>query len=478
MNRGRLLLSAPSSGGGKTTVTCGILALLRQKNHPTMAFKSGPDYIDPMFHSEILGTTSRNLDLFLMGEWAVLESLRKNTASGEFALIEGAMGFYDGIAMSHESSAYHLARVTKTPTVLVVDGRGMGLSVSAVIQGFLKFREDHQIKGVIFNGISAMLYPRLKESVERELGITVFGYLPRSSDFTLESRHLGLVTAEEVDSLQEKMRILGEQAEKSIDIDGLLELAQTAPDLPDLTSSMMLEKSLVSSPSSSVKIAIAMDKAFCFYYRDALELLTKMGAELIPFSPLKDDKLPEGISGLYLGGGYPELYAKELSARCSLLEEIATEIQNGLPTIAECGGFLYLHKTLEGADGNIYPLCNVISAHGFQTSKLSRFGYVNLTAQENGLLCKKGEVLSAHEFHYWDSEQSGTDFHGVKPQSDRSWDCGYHTKSLYAGFPHCHLGGNPQVAQRFLHTCQEYGKSREGVGTNKEEKRGNISCWY
>lgn len=454
MDRGRLLFTAPSSGGGKTTVTCGILGALSQRNYPTIAFKSGPDYIDPMFHSEILGTKSRNLDLFLMGESAVISSLQNNTSSGELALIEGAMGFYDGIAMSHEASGYDLAKLTKTPTILVVDGRGMGLSVTALIQGFLNFKEDNQIKGVIFNRISPMLYPRLKDCVENELNIKVFGYLPDCPDFTLKSRHLGLVTAEEVDSLQEKMKLLGEQAEKTLDMDGLLQLAQTATTLPSIHQKNQIHSH--HTPSSSVKIAIAMDKAFCFYYADALEILEKIGAELIPFSPLNENSLPQGISGLYLGGGYPELYAKELSIRSSLLQEIATSIKNGLPTVAECGGFLYLHKTLEGADGNIYPLCNVIEAHGFKTSKLSRFGYVNLTAQEDGLLCKKGEVLSAHEFHYWDSEKTGVDFHGVKPLSDRNWDCGHHTKTMYAGFPHCHFLGNPQVAENFVSACREY----------------------
>lgn len=455
---GRLLFSAPSSGGGKTTVTCGFLQVLRQRNTPTVAFKSGPDYIDPMFHSEILGTKSRNLDLFLMGESAVLGSLQKHTSLGELTVMEGAMGFYDGIAMSHEASAYHLAKITKTPTILVVDGRGMGLSALALIQGFLNFRENNQIKGVIFNQISPMMYPRFKDSVEKELGgigVKSFGYLPYHEDFSFKSRHLGLVTAEDVDALQEKMKLLGEQAEKTLDIKGLLELAQTATDftsLPDLISFSTPKK----TGSSPVKIAIAQDKAFCFYYADALEILEEMGAELIPFSPLEADCLPQGISGLYLGGGYPELYAKELSARASLLEEIEKVIENGLPTIAECGGFLYLHKTLEGTDGEVYPMCNIIDAHGFKTSKLGRFGYVNLTAQEDGLLCKKGEVISAHEFHYWDSEATGSGFHGVKPLSDRSWDCGHHTKTLYAGFPHCHLGGNPQVAERFISACKKY----------------------
>ncbi len=447
MSGGRLLFCAPASGGGKTTITCGFLQALVNRGQVPVAFKSGPDYIDPMFHSQIIGAKSRNLDLFLMGEAGVLHSLAVNAGDGQIAVMEGAMGYYDGIAMSDEASAYHVATLTKTPAILVVDGSGRSLSVAPLIKGFMDFRKDSNIQGVVFNRISPMLYPRLKECVERELGIQVFGYLPQCPHCTLESRHLGLVTACEVATLKEKMMALAEQVEQTVDVDGLLALAATAPDLeaPMLTLPTPVE--------GKPKIAVAQDKAFCFYYEDALAMLAQLGAELVSVSPLHDSALPEGISGLYLGGGYPELYAKELSENQAMCTAIKEAIGGNIPTIAECGGFLYLHHTLEGMDGNCYPLCGVIEGNAFRTSKLGRFGYIHMTSQEDGLLCQKGEVLPAHEFHYWDSPCAGNDFSAQKPQSNRGWQCGHHTKFLYAGFPHCHLGANPATAQGFLQAC-------------------------
>lgn len=244
------------------------------------------------------------------------------------------------------------------------------------------------------------------------------------------------------------------QVAETVDLDDLLALAATAPAMDEST------RQIPTPVEGKPKIAVAQDKAFCFYYEDALTMLENLGAELVPFSPLHDSALPDGISGLYLGGGYPELYAKELSENQSMCAAIKEAIAENIPTIAECGGFLYLHSTLEGMDGNHYPLCGAIEGHAFRTQKLSRFGYLNITAQGDGLLCKKGDVLPVHEFHYWDSTNCGADFHGQKPQSNRNWHCGHHTKFLYAGFPHCHLGAKPEVAERFLQACNSHKEGR------------------
>lgn len=453
MSGGRILFCAPASGGGKTTVTCGFLQALVNRKIKPVAFKSGPDYIDPMFHSQIIGAKSRNLDLFLMGEAGVLDSLTAQTGGDnhdKIAVLEGAMGYYDGIAMGDTASAYQLAKITQTPAVLVVDGRGSALSICALIQGFLNFRQDSQIQGVIFNRISPMLYPRLKVCVEAELGIKSYGFLPEKAEFGLESRHLGLVTASEISLLQEKMQCLANQMEETIDISGLLELAATAPALPKS------QCEILPLCGKKVRIAVARDKAFCFYYEDALAMLEQLGAELCYFSPLHDRKLPDDIGGLYLGGGYPELYARELSQNAEMRQEISEIVEKNCPMIAECGGFLYLHTTLEGTDGECYPMCDVISGHAFRTNKLGRFGYIDMSAQQDGLLCKRGDSLPAHEFHYWDSTNCGEGFAAKKPQSSRGWHCGHHSEVLYAGFPHCHLGGNPQIAQRFLQACAKF----------------------
>lgn len=446
---GRLLLCAPCSGCGKTTVTCALLQALTNRGVEPVAFKSGPDYIDPMFHSEVIGARSRNLDLFLMGTAGVLTSLRENGA-GRMAVIEGAMGYYDGIAMSAQASAYDLARQTKTPAVLIVDAKGSALSLAALAAGFRDFRPDSGIRGVILNRASPMVYPRLKEAVEVQTGLRVYGFLPVCPEAALESRHLGLVTAAEVADLKQKLCALAKQAERYLDVDGLLALAKQAPSVPEADV-----QPPVPVPGHP-RIGVARDKAFCFYYEDGLRLLEQLGAELAPFSPLEDQTLPEGLSGLYLGGGYPELYGRELSENVAMRCAVREAILRGMPAVAECGGFLYLHDQLEDSGGTFWPMAGVFPCRAIRTDKLGQFGYVNLKVQKGGLLADAGAVLPAHEFHYWKSGQPGADFRAEKPLSDRSWSCAYHSPSLYAGFPHVHFCGVPHAARRFVAACAEY----------------------
>ncbi len=454
----RLLFSAPGSGCGKTTVVCAVLQALAGRGMDPVAFKSGPDYIDPMFHTAVLGIPSRNLDLFLMGEGAVRRSLRENSAGHGAAILEGAMGYYDGIAMTSRASAWDLARRTATPAVLVADGRGCARSLAALIKGFQTLERESMLRGVVLNRVSPMLYPRLKACVEEETGLKVYGFLPAIPDAALESRHLGLVTAGEVPRLQEKLSLLARQAEETLDLDGLLALAETAASLSGE------EEPLPAPHPRRPRIAVARDEAFCFYYADALALLERLGAELVWFSPLRDDALPEGTCGLYLGGGYPELHARRLSENRALLREICGRVLHGLPTVAECGGFLYLQRFLaDGDSGNDWSMTGVLSGRAYNTGKLGRFGYVDLTARKDGLLCEAGETIPAHEFHYWDSTAPGADFRAEKPLSGRGWDCGWHTPTLYAGFPHIHFCGCPRAAERFVAACGQYQEKKEGT---------------
>lgn len=452
----RLLLAAPASGGGKTTMVCAVLQVLKDRGADPVAFKSGPDYIDPMFHAAVLGVPAHNLDLFLMGEGAVRRSLAVHGSGHGLSLLEGAMGFYDGMGLSERGSAYDLARTTGTPVVLVLDVRGQALTAAALVKGMAAFRPDAPIRGVLFNRCSPMLYPQLKEAVERETALPVLGYLPHLPECTLESRHLGLVTAGELTNLQETLHKLAREAEETIDLKGLLALGQSAPALE------IPSRTLPDPPARRPTIAVAKDRAFCFYYADALSLLEELGAELAEFFPLEDHALPEGCSGLYLGGGYPELYAEQLSRNTALLEQIRRAVADGMPTVAECGGFLYLHRHLAGADGAEAPLAGVFPGRAWNRGKLGRFGYVTLTARKGGLLCEEGETLPAHEFHYWESDGPGGDFHAQKPLSGRNWDCAYHTPTLYAGFPHLHFGGCPEAAARFVAACARYERGREG----------------
>lgn len=449
----RILFAAPSSSCGKTTVTCAVLRALVNRGISVASFKCGPDYIDPMFHRKSIGTTvSSNLDLFFAKPETVRYLLQKNAVHADISVLEGVMGYYDGIAgKSVEASTYAVAKATKTPVVLVVNCRGMSVSIAAQIKGFLEFRKDSQIVAVILNCLPPMLYPELKPMIEQECGIFVAGYLPTLENSKLESRHLGLVTADEMEDVQQKLDMLAAQAEKTIDLDYLLKLSKTASGLETCTPNLPQTR-------YPVRIAVAKDSAFCFYYPDTLHLLEDAGAELVEFSPLSDQRLPEKIDGLYLGGGYPEVYASQLSQNYTMLSSIKHAVKSGMPTIAECGGFLYLHRTLQDESRVTHPMVGVIQADAVKTSKLSRFGYVTITAKQDNLLCQSGEKIPAHEFHYWDSTDCGDACIAQKPMRRTNWTCIHTNKNLWAGFAHLYLPAVPQAAYRFLKAAADYRK--------------------
>ena len=436
----RLILAGTNSGCGKTTTVCALLQAQVNRNLKTGAFKCGPDYIDPMFHSRIIGAKSANLDLHFFTPNTLNYLLAKNGADRDISVIEGVMGYYDGAGLtSTKGSTYEVARVTDSPVVLVVGAKGASLSVLATIQGFLDFCPDNHIKGVILNQCTAMTYAALSAEIEKRFQIKAFGFLPSLPACALESRHLGLVTAAEVVGLKEKMRILAQQAEKSLDLDGLIRLANSA---------MPVRFEPVSLPRKEpVRIAVARDNAFCFYYEDSLEALTEMGAELVPFSPLSDNSLPENIQGLYLGGGYPELYLRQLSGNGEMRQSIRRALENCLPCIAECGGFMYLTESIAGQ-----PMVGALKGDCWDTGKLTRFGYVTLQAKKDNLLCKAGEAIAAHEFHHWDCAQPGDSFTAKKP-TGRQWDCAVSGPTLYAGYPHFHFYSNPAFAEGFIDSC-------------------------
>ena len=449
----RLMLAGTRSGCGKTTFTCALLQAFQDRGLTLMACKAGPDYIDPMFHSAVLGTRSGNLDLFLTGADNACYLLERQSQGCALTVLEGAMGYYDGIALSSEASAWDLARVTETPTVLVVDGRGAAASLCALVSGFVNYQRESNIRGVLLNRVSAGLYPRLKQLIEERCGVKVFGYLPTLPQCGIESRHLGLVTASEIHDLREKIMILAENAKKTVELDGLLTLAQSAPMIN--ATPPALPKPVRGAPT----VAVARDAAFCFYYRESLELLETLGARLVFFSPLEDKVLPP-CDALWLGGGYPELYAERLAQNAALRTQIRAAVRNGLPTLAECGGFLYLQRELETGQGERFPMCGLFPGHGFPTGKLVRFGYVEITAQRNSLLCEAGDRLRGHEFHYWDVEDPGRDYYAQKPQSTRGWPCICAGPTLHAGFPHIHFYSNPNAARRFLCAAERYRKER------------------
>lgn len=441
----RILIAGTNSGCGKTTVCCALLQALVNRRLKVGAFKCGPDYIDPMFHSKVIGAKSRNLDLFFFSNNTLRYLLSKNSIDCDLSILEGVMGYYDGMGVSStKASTYEVARTSDTPTVLVVNAKGASLSVIAVIEGFLNFRSDSNICGVILNQCSEMTYQTLKKAIEGRFNgkVIPLGFMPKMSEAELESRHLGLITADEVKNLKYKLNLLAEQAEKTIDIDGLLNIASQASDLD-------YEEILLPRFEEPVRIAVARDEAFCFYYEDSLQALREMGADIVEFSPVRDASLPKGVHGLYLGGGYPELYAEKLSVNKSMLASIKEAIKNKLPCIAECGGFMYLTERIDEK-----TMVGAIMGDCRNTGKLTRFGYVTLSAKYDNMLCKKDEEIRAHEFHYYDADVTGNNFE-AKKSTGRRWDAVIANDHLYAGYPHFHFYANPIFAENFYKACLE-----------------------
>ena len=455
----RILLAAGASGSGKTLITCGLLQALVNRGLKVASFKCGPDYIDPMFHSRVIGTRSRNLDTFFTDGDRTRYLLAKNASDCEIAVMEGVMGYYDGVGgITSRASAYDLASTTDTPVILIVNSRGMSVSLAAYVKGFLEYKKDSHICGVIFNQMSPMLYPRMKKLLEEELSVKVLGYVPKVEDCVIESRHLGLVLPEEIPELKSRLQKLSEVLEKTWEIDGILELAGGAPELAAPEPEMLIQKDTAFGyrTEEKVRIGVADDEAFCFFYADNLNLLEQMGAELVRFSPIHDRELPEDLDGLLLSGGYPELSGEALEENQEMCTRIREVILDGMPCLAECGGFMYLHQEMEDMEGKQRRVCGVIPGRAYRTPKLNRFGYITLTEkQDTGL----GEI-PAHEFHYFDSTDCGADFHAAKPASKRGWDCIHDRGRLMAGFPHLYYYGNPRVPARFLKNALEYKKER------------------
>ena len=437
-----LMIASMESGAGKTVMTCALLAALKRRGGRLQAFKCGPDYIDPMFHERVLGITSRNLDLFLQGETGVQKTLSRTVA--DIALIEGAMGYYDGLNNTSDASAYALARLTKTPVVLVLFPRGSSLTLAAQVKGMLTFRPENRIAALLLANCPDRRTASLARVLERETGLPVLGYLPPMTEACFESRHLGLMTAGEIGDLSVRLERLGAAAEEYIDLDRLL----------SLTQNLKFAAAASFDPPCRCRIAVARDEAFCFTYADNLDVLREAGAELVFFSPLHDAALP-AAEGLYLPGGYPELYAAMLSENAVMRKNIAAAVKNGLPTVAECGGFLYLGQSLEDREGCAFPMCGVLPGQGFQTGHLLRFGYQILGAPEDSMLFRAGERVPAHEFHYWDCTENGTALKAEKADG-RSWSCGFVSPSLYAAFPHLHFGGATPLAKRFVKACEQW----------------------
>ena len=448
----QFLLAAPRSGSGKTTMTCALLMALKRRGHAPCAFKSGPDYIDPMFHRAVLGVESRSLDLFFSAPETVRTLYARGAAGHGAAVCEGAMGFYDGLGgVSDRASAWHLADTLGLPVLLVVEPKGQSLTLAAELKGLDSFRTPSHIAGILLNNCTARMHALLAPMLEKETGLPVLGFLPKLPEAVIGSRHLGLYTAAEVENLQQKLALLADAAEEHIDWPRLLALCEKEP--PALP--MQPE-----TPPARIRIAVAQDEAFCFTYAETLEAFRDAGAEVVFFSPLRDTALPENIGGLYLPGGYPELHARELSGNTSLLREIKRKIESGLPTAAECGGFLYLGQSLTDAEGQSWPMAGVLPGEAKDAGRLVRFGYAALSADSDSMLFRAGESFPIHEFHHWDSTANGTALAAKKPVGGAAWRCGFIDEHFYAGFPHLYWAGTP-LPQRFAAAAENYRRDHD-----------------
>lgn len=440
-------------------ITCGIITLLKKRGLNVAAFKCGPDYIDPMFHRRVLGVPSGNLDTYFTEPETLRFLLKQKAEKADITVIEGVMGYYDGLGgVQPEASAYDVAKVTETPVVLVIDAKGASLSLVPVIRGLKEYKKDSNVKGVILNRISGMIYDRLKQQIEAEAEVRVLGYVPELKDLEVPSRHLGLVAPEEVSEFQDLNETLAGAMKDTLDVEGLIALSKEARDL----SGAKPEIPVLSyrTGEKKVKIGVAFDEAFSFYYTENFELMEQMGAEVVRFSPLSDAEVPKEVSALVFGGGYPEIYAEALSENRSMRESVRACVGGGMPCLAECGGFLYLNRTLKDDEGRVHEMTGILEGDAFPTSRLSRFGYIEATIQKDGIFGEAGSAIRGHEFHYWDCTENGDAFHAEKPVGSRSWDCMVHTETLAAGFPHFYFYNNPDMLFRFLLKAQSYTNSK------------------
>jgi cobyrinic acid a,c-diamide synthase len=452
----KILFSAPRSGSGKTMITCAVLALLKKRGLKVKAFKCGPDYIDPMFHRTVLGIPSGNLDTFFTDEDTTRYIFDRGCEGYDIAVIEGVMGYYDGLGGdSTKGSTYEIAATIGAGVILIVDAKGASLSLAAMIRGIAEYRSDSNIAGVILNRVSAGYYERIKKVIEDECGLKVFGYVPELTELSVPSRHLGLVQPDELKSLTAWSDELSERLKYTLDIDALLEAAEDSGDKPyEQSTDVCRNIQMLPKLSGKVKIAVARDMAFSFYYEENMELLQDMGAQIATFSPLKGEHIPEGSAALILGGGYPENYIKELEKSASTAE-IAEKIRGGMPCLAECGGFLYLQKSLKDKNGEKADMAGVFEGDGFYAGGLTRFGYVELKSRKSGLLGDEGVIIRGHEFHHFDCTENGSDFTAHKYKKD-DYTCVIHTDTIAAGFPHLYYYSNPFALYSFLQKAAEY----------------------
>lgn len=492
----RFMIAAAGSGSGKTTITCGLIAYFKKQGRAVKAYKCGPDYIDPMFHKKVLGISSENLDAYFMNE----SELRYTVSASPYdvSIIEGVMGIYDGLSSESDfASSYDIARKTNTPIVLVIDSHGMGRTILSVLKGLLLDDEDNLIRGIVFNRMSNPFFDQIKQMVNDLLAeihpeTYVIGCIPKMVDIKLDSRHLGLVLPEEIEDLNTRIERVLDMLEKQLDMEKLEKVMLTkmqgnetqkndnevmSTTRKDITQTSLNDEvmSTTSPPqSTSIRVAVARDEAFCFYYDANLSLLEAYGCELVFFSPIHDKELPEDIHALVIGGGYPELFLDKLSKNETMLQSIKAAIMNGIPNLAECGGFMYLHESIVDENGNSFSMVGATKGSCYKKDKLVRFGYMYVEASNNIIELNRNtndkknnentfDTLSellvgmkGHEFHYYDSTDNGNAVVLSKPNKSKTWQGLHIGENFVWGFPHFYYNSNTRFVEAFIDRCVKY----------------------
>jgi cobyrinic acid a,c-diamide synthase len=458
----RLVVAAPQSGSGKTTLTLGIMAALKKRGLSVAPFKVGPDFIDPGYHGLVTGTASVNLDGWICDPGFIAASFAHHAAGADLAVIEGVMGLFDGIdGISEAGSTAQIAKLLEAPVILVVDARSQARSAAALVHGFACFDPGVIVAGVIFNNVASANHEQiLREALAAgSHGIKVLGCLPRDPALAIPSRHLGLLTAEENPLSEEFLGHLVQVVERHLDLDAIIALAGSAAALrPQASLPARVDAKAVAAEIDRVKIAVARDAAFCFVYQDNLRLLRESGAELCFFSPLADAALPEAISGIYLPGGYPEVFAQTLAGNRLLQEALSGAIEAGMPVYAECGGFIYLTRGVAAKDAT-HPFVGIFPVQTRMLPRRKALGYREVELLAEGIIGGKGTIARGHEFHYSEMEEmpdSVERIYQVRRKGIVLGQEGYRYKNCLGSYIHLHFGSSPGIADSFVGHCRAY----------------------
>lgn len=460
----RLVVAGVTSGVGKTTITVGLGAALRARGFSVQPFKCGPDYIDPTYHTLGAGSPCRNLDSWMISADSMIELFQRACETADIAIVEGVMGLYDGRTGEDEAgSTAEIAKLLKAPVILIINVAATARSAGAVALGYKLFDEDVQLAGVVLNGVGSETHFRwARESVEKATGLPVLGYLPKNNEIHLPERHLGLVPSPENAEATRRITSIHEQIERTLDVDGLVEIARSARPIGFTPSSKLFP---TKDMAPRVRIGIAQDEAFSFYYQDNLDLLSSWGAVIVPVSPLRDSELPE-IDGFYVGGGFPEMYAAQLSANRSFRESVIRAARAGMPIYGECGGLMYLSEGIIDFEGNKQAMVGVVPGWAMMQSKRARMGYITVEALADSVLTSKGQVLRGHEFHWSQRDESANSaaYRVIDGGTRRASDTAYHGErnegfvegNILASYVHLHFGGDASLARRFVESCESW----------------------